>query len=109
MFCAVTRNPGVWSEWVNMDNPRESDQDDESLKKLRKRNPDLCDGNDPVGIFCRTANGRPWYEARQVLRRECTLEYGLLCVNSDNNAPGNGTGCLDYEIEVSCLNQAPSP
>ena len=61
------------------------------------------------GLYCRTVDdGKPWYEAGDVLRSRCTMENGLLCVNSDNIA-ATGRPCRDYEVEVFCPEVAVTP
>ena len=99
-LAAVTRSAGKWSNTYNIDNPAVSNRDDESIARIQAENPGLCEGKDPVGVYSKTADGRPWHVANQTVRQPCTVEYGFLCISSENEG-----GCEDYQVELLCPHQ----
>ena len=85
-----------------MRSPSTTDGDTESLKQVRQESADVCGGLPPLGIHCRTVEGIAWYEAKQLLRERCTIDGGLVCLNSENEA-----GCKDYEVKTALIAEMP--
>lgn len=84
-----------WTEWFDKDTPSNSDKDDERLVASN-----VCQGTKPLEIRCRdTKTKKKHSETGDVLQVPCTLDEGLLCLNSNQT---NNKTCSNYEVRYKC-------
>lgn len=56
----------------------------------------FCPGGRITDIECKTINDIEYYSSGETLT--CTVETGLICLNTDNDP----IGCNDYQIRYKC-------
>jgi hypothetical protein len=91
-------NDVYWTDWLDRDNPG-GVGDWETIGAFLNDNPpvQICGGNDPVGIKCRTLDGTDW-QATGEADLICDPSYGFRCKNEDQP---DGR-CEDYEVRFQC-------
>jgi hypothetical protein len=53
-------------------------------------NPTLCNGHEPIGVYCKTVADVSWELSGETLAAPCTLAAGgIRCLNRDNPQVGS--------------------
>eukprot|EP00057_Strongylocentrotus_purpuratus_P012736 XP_011667210.1 PREDICTED: uncharacterized protein LOC105439669 [Strongylocentrotus purpuratus] len=85
-----------WTAWISLDTPDDG-CDNESMALIQE---ETC--TQPIDIECRARYTGVYSNATgQVFDAECTLEGGLVCLGSQQNAE-DGFRCYDYETRLLC-------